>query len=154
MFENIWFNVCHGDNHHDRNSSYFSLGTYVNCRNNSLNSIKTVIVHIILINMIGILIRSNKMQQYAGVYLLQNHSTCFGCLSHPSSGVHKTVTAASGTDHSIWATAFLQRGQLATLEEGCCSDTMTCTKAAVTILCTPDVWCDGHPKHVEWFCGK
>jgi len=28
------------------------------------------------------------MQQYAGIYLLQNHSTCFGCPSHPSSGVH------------------------------------------------------------------
>jgi len=35
------------------------------------------------------------MQQYAGVYLLQNYSTCFGCLSHPSSGVYQTVTAAS-----------------------------------------------------------
>ena len=43
------------------------------------------------------------MQQYAGVYLLQNHSTRFGCPSHPSSGVHKTVTAASGTGHSIEA---------------------------------------------------
>jgi len=41
------------------------------------------------------------MQQYAGIYLLKNHSTCFGCPSHPSSGVHKTVTEASGTDHSI-----------------------------------------------------
>ena len=41
----------------------------------------------------SILIRSNKMQQYAGVYLLQNYSTCFGCISHPSSGVHHTVTA-------------------------------------------------------------
>ena len=40
---------------------------------------------------IHILIRSNEMQQYAGIYLLQNHSTCFGCLSHPSSGVHQTV---------------------------------------------------------------
>jgi len=30
------------------------------------------------------------MQQYAGIYLLQNHSTCFGCPSHSSSGVHKT----------------------------------------------------------------
>ena len=49
----------------------------------------------------SILIRSNKMQQYAGIYLLQNHPTCFGCSSHPSSGVHKTVTAASGTGHSI-----------------------------------------------------
>ena len=47
------------------------------------------------------LIRPNKMQEYAGIYLLQNHSTCFGCPSHPSSGVHKTVTAASGTGHSI-----------------------------------------------------
>jgi len=24
------------------------------------------------------------MQQYAGIYLLQNYSTCFGCPSHPS----------------------------------------------------------------------
>ena len=48
----------------------------------------------------SMLIRSNKMQQYAGIYLLQNHSTCFGCPSHPSSGVHEIVTAASGTGHS------------------------------------------------------
>ena len=59
-----------------------------------------------------ILIRSNKMQHYAGIYLPQNHSTCFGCQLIPSSGVHKTVTAASGTGHSICATAFLQRGQI------------------------------------------
>ena len=59
----------------------------------------------------SILIRSNKMQQYPGIYLLQNHSTCFGCPSHPSSGVHKTVTAVSGTGHSIWATTFLQHGR-------------------------------------------
>jgi len=50
------------------------------------------------------------MQQYAGVYLLQNYSTCFGCLSHTSSGVHQTVTAASGTGHSIRATTFCQCG--------------------------------------------
>ena len=48
-----------------------------------------------------ILITFNEMQEYAGVYLLQNYSTRFGRLSHPSSGVHKTVTAASGTGHSI-----------------------------------------------------
>ena len=57
-----------------------------------------------------ILIRSNEMQQYAGVYLLQNYSTCFGCLSHPSSGVHQNVTAASGTGHSVRTTTFRQRG--------------------------------------------
>ena len=55
------------------------------------------------------------MQEYAGIYLLQNHSICFGCPSNSSLGVHKTVTAASGTGHSIWATTFLQRG-VATLE--------------------------------------
>jgi len=29
--------------------------------------------------------------------ILQVHSTCFGCQPHPSSGVHKTLTTASGT---------------------------------------------------------
>ena len=58
----------------------------------------------------SVLVRSNEMQQYAGIYLLQNYSTCFGCLSHPSSGVHKNVTAASGTGHSVRATTFCKRG--------------------------------------------
>ena len=31
--------------------------------------------------------------------ILQVHSTYFGCKPHPSSGVHKTVTTASGTGH-------------------------------------------------------
>ena len=58
-----------------------------------------------------ILIRSNDIQQYAGVYLLQNYSTCFGCLSHPSSEVHQIVTAATGTGHSNnIATTFFKRG--------------------------------------------
>jgi len=43
------------------------------------------------------------MHQYVVIYLLQNYSTCFGCPSHPSSGELKTVTAASGTGHNIWA---------------------------------------------------
>jgi len=41
------------------------------------------------------------MQQDAGIYLLQVYSTCFGRPSRPLSGVQKTVTAASGTGHSI-----------------------------------------------------
>jgi len=41
------------------------------------------------------------MQLYADIYLLLNFSTCFGRPSRPSSG-HKTVVAASGTDHTIW----------------------------------------------------
>ena len=76
-----------------------------------------------------ILIRSDKMQQYAGIYLLQNHSTCFRCLSHPSSGEHKTVTAASDTGHITKECNNLPpTWPLATMEEGCCSDTMTCTR--------------------------
>ena len=58
----------------------------------------------------SILIRSNEMQQYAGVYLLQNYSTCLGCLSHPSSGIRQTVTTASSTSHSVRATTFCQHG--------------------------------------------
>ena len=37
--------------------------------------------------------------------LLQEHSTCFGCLSNPSSWVHKTVVTATGISHiprRIW----------------------------------------------------
>ena len=43
--------------------------------------------------------KSNEMQHYASIYLLLNYSTCFGRPSHPSSGEHKTVAAASGTDY-------------------------------------------------------
>jgi len=35
----------------------------------------------------------------------------FGCQPHLSSGVHKTVTTASGTDHIFCAATSLQRGQ-------------------------------------------
>ena len=46
--------------------------------------------------------------------VLQNHSTCFGCPPHPSSGVLKTVTAASGTGHNIGTATSVQRGQVPT----------------------------------------
>ena len=47
--------------------------------------------------------KSNKMQlySYAYIYLLLNYSTCFGRPSRSSSGVHKIVVAASGTDNTI-----------------------------------------------------
>ena len=44
--------------------------------------------------------------------ILQVHSTCFGCQPHPSSGVNKTVTTASGTGHILCAATSLQRGQV------------------------------------------
>ena len=55
--------------------------------------------------------------------ILQVHSTCFGCQPHPSSGVHKTVTTASGTGHMF---VQLPPSDVAKL-----------------------AW---HPKHVEWTC--
>ena len=64
------------------------------------------------------------MQQYAVYILLQNHSTCFGCLPHPSSGVHKSVVTATGTSTLV-------------------------PVAVTTVLCTPDDGCGRHPKHVE-----
>jgi len=41
------------------------------------------------------------MQQNADIYLLLNYSICFGRPSRPSSGVHKPVFAASGTDYTV-----------------------------------------------------
>ena len=52
------------------------------------------------------------MQQYADIYLLLNYCTCFGRPSRPSSGVRKTVVAASGTNHTIWGASFLKRDQI------------------------------------------
>jgi len=55
------------------------------------------------------------MQQYAVWFiLLKIHSSCFGCPTHPSSRVLKTVTAASGTVHNIHTATSLQRDQVGT----------------------------------------
>ena len=43
--------------------------------------------------------------------ILQVHSTCSECQPHPSSGVHKTVTTATGTIHIFCAATSLQRDQ-------------------------------------------
>jgi hypothetical protein len=41
----------------------------------------------------------------------------------PSSGVHKTVVAACGTDHTVWGASFFKRDEirtyLVTFEEAC-----------------------------------
>ena len=88
------------------------------------------------------------MQQYADIYLPLDYSTRFGRPSRPSSGVHKTVVAASGADHTIWGASFLKRDQirtyLVTFEEA-----RSVREAATTVLCTPDDRRDGPPKNVE-----
>ena len=122
----------------------------------------------------SILIRSNELQHYACVYLLQNYSIYFGCLSHPSSGLHQTVTAASGTGHitchsnnlppawpnyvtlvqvisRVRAKTFRQRGLILGHAGGrllLWHVIWPVPEAAVTVWCTPD-GCDRHPKHVE-----
>jgi len=45
----------------------------------------------------GLIIDQRDATQSSLFSILQVHSTCFGCQPHPSSGVHKTVTTASGT---------------------------------------------------------
>ena len=61
--------------------------------------------------------KSNKMQQYADIYLLLNYSTCFGRPSRPSSGVHTTVVTASGTDHTIWGASSFFKASSRSFEE-------------------------------------
>jgi len=49
----------------------------------------------------SILIIVQRDATQSGLFIiLQVHSTCFGCQPHPSSGVHKTVTTATGTGHT------------------------------------------------------
>jgi len=89
------------------------------------------------------------MQQYAGVYLLQNYSTCFGRLSHPSSGVHQTVTAASGIGHITCQSNNL----LPSWPRPCWQKVVALTlwlvlEAVVTVWRIPDDGCDRHPRHV------
>ena len=84
--------------------------------------------------------------------LLQDHSTCFGCCPHPSSGVHKTVTTASGTGY-IYRWSYL----LPTWprwKKVASTIIWPVPEAVVTVLCTPDDGCGQHPKHVEWSCSK
>ena len=86
------------------------------------------------------------MQHKVVYIILQVHSTCFGFQPHTSSGVHKTVTTASGTGH-IFLCSYLPPTwpNLATLEGG----SYTVPEAVVTVLCTPDDGCGWHPKHAE-----
>ena len=89
MFEHTYHNI----------TAYKTVFLKMNPRISNMKLLKLKIIILIHIMCISILIRSNKVLQYAGIYLLQNYSTCFGYLSHPSAGVHKNVTAASGTGH-------------------------------------------------------
>jgi len=51
----------------------------------------------------------------------------FRVSQQPSSGVLKTVTAASGTGHNTGTATSLQHGMIGMLEGSSCTDIMTCT---------------------------
>ena len=79
--------------------------------------------------------------------ILQVHCTCFGCQPHTSSGVHKTVTTASGTVQ-------LHPSNVAKLawprwREVAAQKILPVPEAVVTVLCAPDDGCGLYPKHVE-----
>ena len=77
-----------------------------------------------------IIVQRNATQSSLFI-ILQVRCTCFGCQPHSSSGVHKTVTTASGSGHIFCASTSFRRGAM--LEGGSC----TVTEAVVTVLCNP-----------------
>ena len=87
-----------------------------------------------------------NIKQSSLFIILQVHSTCFGCQTHPSSGVHKTVNTASGTGHIFCAPTSLQRSKA---WPRCREVAATVPEAVVTVLCTPDNGHGSNPKHVE-----
>ena len=62
----------------------------------------------------GLIIVQRNATRSSLFIILQVHCTCFGCQTHPSSGVHKTVITASGTGHIFCAATSLQNSQLRT----------------------------------------
>jgi len=84
--------------------------------------------------------------------ILQVHSTCFGCQPHPSSGVHKTVTTASGTGHAVLCSYLPPTWPWPRWREVAAQKIWPVPEAAVTVLCSPDDGCGWHPKHVERTC--
>ena len=82
--------------------------------------------------------------------ILQGHSTCFGYQPHPSSGIHKTVTTASGTGHAVLCSYIPPTWPR--WREVAAQKIWPVPEAVVTVVCTPDDGCGWHPKHVEWTC--
>ena len=76
------------------------------------------------------------------IYFTAESLYMFRVSQHPSSGVLKTVTTASGTGHNIGTAASFQRGQI-----------WPRWKEVAVLFSTHD-GCGGHPKHVERFCTK
>jgi len=74
------------------------------------------------------------MQQYAGIYLLLNYSTCFGHPSLPSPEVHTTTVVASGTDQ---ASSNVTKFIWSRLKKLASQIVWSVPLAATAVLCTP-----------------
>jgi len=85
-------------------SSLESLMKFYESGNDMSSKIRRVILKIL----------QREVTQSSLFIILQVHSTCFGCQPHPSAGVHKTVTTASGTAHIFCAATSLHRDQAST----------------------------------------
>ena len=84
------------------------------------------------------------------VIILRVHSTCFWCQLYPSSGVHKTITTASGTVQL--PPSNVVKLASSRWREAAAQNIWPVLEAVVTVLCNPDDGCGWHPKHVEWTC--
>jgi len=97
--------------------------------------------------------KSNKIQQCADIYLPLNYTTCFARPSRPSSGFHKTVVAASGTDILSGEQAFSNVTKpvliWSRLKKLVPQIRRSVPEAAITVLRTPNDGRDGRPKHVQ-----
>jgi len=89
------------------------------------------------------------MQQYADIYSLQSLSTSFPVSQHPSSGVLKTVTAASGTATSLQSGPIGPRWR-----EVAVPVLWPVPEAAVTVFSTHDDGCCDTRNDVERLCSE
>ena len=85
--------------------------------------------------------------QHKAVYYSASSLYMFRVSTTPSSGVHKTVTTASGAGHIFCAGTSLQRGQASLVDA---QKIWPVPEIVVTVLCTLDDGRGWHPKHVEW----
>ena len=89
------------------------------------------------------------MQLHTDIYLRLNYSTCFGRQSRPSSGIHKTVVAVSGTDRTIWRASLLKRVLVwSHLSKLAPQIVRSVPETATAVLCIPDDGREVRPKHV------
>ena len=89
----------------------------------------------------ALIIVKRDATQSSLIIILQVHSTYFRCQKHPSSGVHKTVTAASVTGHIFCAYLPPTWPSWPCWREVAVHKILPVPEAVFTVLCTPDDGC-------------